>query len=289
MDRRIVRYLLGDLPEEETEHLDEQSVVDDVFAQRLRIAEDDLVDAYVSGTLAEADRTRFEAFYLSSPRRRQKVAFAEELLRAVDGPAPAVARAEVGGARGGMARARRAWPVAAAAVLVLGCSLLLLQDMQLRRGLREVQRSAAAADERTSAIAGQLDELRAANSAVEQELSRARSAQPPAAVALVLLPQTRGVGPVPFVALHGAGVVSFELQIETARFTRYEAALRDPATARIVWRSPPLAASRSNEPPSVSVAVPANVMEPQHYSLELSGRRGDAAREIIGSYAFQVR
>ena len=83
-DRRLISYLLGALPDEEAERLDEQSIVDEGMAARLCILEDDLVDAYVSGALSGETLERFESHYLASPRRRQKVAFAKRLLAAVD-------------------------------------------------------------------------------------------------------------------------------------------------------------------------------------------------------------
>ena len=57
-EQQLVRYLLGLLPEEEAERLDEQSVVADEFAARLQCVENDLVDAYVSGTLEGDIRER---------------------------------------------------------------------------------------------------------------------------------------------------------------------------------------------------------------------------------------
>ena len=83
-DQQLVRYLLGLLPEEEAERLDEQSIVVDEFAARLQCVENDLVDAYVSGTLEGDILERFESFYLASPLRREKVKFAERLLAAAD-------------------------------------------------------------------------------------------------------------------------------------------------------------------------------------------------------------
>ena len=83
-DQQLVRYLLGLLPEEEAERLDEQSIVVDEFAARLQCVENDLVDAYVSGALEGDILERFESFYLASPLRREKVKFAERLLAAAD-------------------------------------------------------------------------------------------------------------------------------------------------------------------------------------------------------------
>ena len=45
-DRELERYLLGLLPEEEEERLDQASIEDDSVALRLRITEDDLIEGY---------------------------------------------------------------------------------------------------------------------------------------------------------------------------------------------------------------------------------------------------
>ena len=83
-DQQLVRYLLRLLPDEEADRLDEMSISDDALAWRLREVENDLVDAYVSGTLTGETVERFESFYLSSERRRQKVKFAGSFLGSVD-------------------------------------------------------------------------------------------------------------------------------------------------------------------------------------------------------------
>ena len=69
-DKTIAQYLLGSLSETEAERFDKLSVTDDQFADALRIAEKDLVDAYVQGELTGQDLDRFETYYLSSPLRR---------------------------------------------------------------------------------------------------------------------------------------------------------------------------------------------------------------------------
>src|SRR5262249_25227269 len=81
---RLQDYLLGLLPEEEVERLDEESIADDDVAARLSAVEDDLVDAYITETLDQSTRARFETVYLMSPRRRDKVKFARRFLAAVD-------------------------------------------------------------------------------------------------------------------------------------------------------------------------------------------------------------
>jgi hypothetical protein len=78
-DELLVRYLLGTLAEPDAEPLDERSIADDEFALRLRAVENDLIDSYARGELTGPRRGQFEAAYLESPHRRERVAFARAL------------------------------------------------------------------------------------------------------------------------------------------------------------------------------------------------------------------
>ena len=72
----MIQYLLGTLPEAETERFDALSVADPEFANELTAIEKNLVDAYVEGELTGPTLERFESHYLASPLRREKVEFA---------------------------------------------------------------------------------------------------------------------------------------------------------------------------------------------------------------------
>ena len=57
-------------------------------------------------------------------------------------------------------------------------------------------------------------------------------------MAVVLLPPTRAVAPIPTLAIPaGADRVRFELQLESNDFPSYRVGLKDPATNQILWRS----------------------------------------------------
>ncbi len=78
-DNLLIQYLLGGLPEEQVEEFDKLSVVDSEFASQLGEVENDLFDAYVQGALTGQIRAQFESRYLTSPRRREEVKFAQAL------------------------------------------------------------------------------------------------------------------------------------------------------------------------------------------------------------------
>ena len=80
-EQLITRYLLGAVSGEEAERLDELSISDDEFAWGLNAIENDLVDGYARGELSGDTLERFKKFYLSSPKRLEKVEFAKTLLR----------------------------------------------------------------------------------------------------------------------------------------------------------------------------------------------------------------
>jgi hypothetical protein len=78
------RYLLGDLAEEEREHLQERYFVDARLFSRLLSAETDLIDAYGRGELTEEDRKRFEQRFGDNRGIDKRLKFASGLRRAAD-------------------------------------------------------------------------------------------------------------------------------------------------------------------------------------------------------------
>src|SRR5262249_24103405 len=93
-DALLVRYLLGELAPDEAEPLDQRSIADDHFLLRLAEVEHGLVDSYVLGKLSAENAARFKSFYLSSPLRVQRVAFAEAFLQRAELIQQKVASAE---------------------------------------------------------------------------------------------------------------------------------------------------------------------------------------------------
>lgn len=77
-------YLLGTLSEEGRRVIDERLLLENNFLEELLAEEDELIDDYVNGDLAEDDRTRFEQHFLCTPERQQKIKFAFALNRYAD-------------------------------------------------------------------------------------------------------------------------------------------------------------------------------------------------------------
>jgi hypothetical protein len=81
-DTVIRRYLLGFLPEEEAEALEEAYLAHPEVWERVRGVEDDLLDDHASGRLGPGEKGAFESRYLAFPRLRERVVAARALRMA---------------------------------------------------------------------------------------------------------------------------------------------------------------------------------------------------------------
>jgi len=284
-DQVLIRYLLGALTEAETERLDELSIADDEFASRLKAVENDLVDAYAKGELSGETLERFSSFYLASENRREKVRFAETFQVLTDRAASASPKRAPA--------ARRPWFVlgwgfaTAACLLLLAGAYLLADNLRLRNQVMRTEAARASLQQRQEALSRQLEEQLRATSARPQADRETSRAEAPHTFALVLLPQTRGTGPLPTIAvLPGADRADFQLQLESDDFPAYQVALRDPATNRILWRSGRMRAASGGAAKIVSVSLSATLLKPQIYDIELTGIPAGGVPQFMSSYAF---
>lgn len=327
-DKQVVtQYLLGALSEAEQERLDEMSLTDDEFADRLRVVENDLIDSYVGGELSGEALTRFNTHYLASPGRRERVRFAESLLAFADKAVAAQARDTSSSAptshaerEPGFREASRwrffaplrpalQWGLAAAVLLILiGGSYLFVENLRLRNQMAQEQAERAGLEKREQDLQRQLDQQRSLDAETEKELTQVRHRlaqleQQQAAgrqepkpepdqrdlkvVAFNLSPQTRGIGQIPTLTIPAAAdYVALSLELEAEDFQGYRAALKNPATNQIVWRSGRLKASGKDK--TVHVRLPAGSLNSQNYLIELSGISAKGLAENAGSYSFKV-
>jgi hypothetical protein len=125
------RYLLGTATSESREDLEARLFSDDrIFAERLSIAEDELVSDYVQNGLNDAERQDFEKHFLCTDERRAKLEFARALHASAQ-------RLDVARSTSGRSSPMRespwawlrrpvlspAWGLAAAALLVLAVEI----------------------------------------------------------------------------------------------------------------------------------------------------------------------
>lgn len=287
-DEELVRYVLGLLPDAARARLDEASIADDDVAERLRAAETDLIDRYVRKRLAGETLERFESYYLSSPLRRKNVRLAAAFVDAVDRSAAGAASVPW---THRIARSGRFVRMAAVAALVMVVSGVILFRAVRPGNERTIAASASDSVERTLDPPQQPAGARAAVSSapVSAEPGGQPTVPPEQIVAMVLLPPTRSVAVIPTLALpEGTDRIRFELQLESNDFPSYRVGLKNPATGQILWRSEWIAPDPAPDQASISVVVPANLLGPRHYSLDLAGRGAGGRDEVIGSYPVRI-
>ena len=194
-DNNLLRsYLLGALPEAETETCDELSFTDDDFVMRLQAVEDDLIDAFLQNELSPQERAQFQAYYLASPRRQEKIKFAQsfqsfakrQVLAPALAPATPIVAAEpvrqiteeptswLQSLRNlfTLPNLTMQWGMAAAALLLLLGGGWLFTEMQRLRGQMNVtQTEQAALQQRERELQSQLEQQRTTNTKTVAQLN----------------------------------------------------------------------------------------------------------------------
>jgi hypothetical protein len=299
-DQYLVRYLLGALPADEAERLDELSIANDDFAWRLRGIENDLVDAYVRSELTEETLQQFNAFYLSSAKRRQKVEFAEGLRRFQAGNQTAEQPAgQKSGKRSGwgvFAAPRRALQFAMAAgafLMLLVAGYLLVDNAHLRRERNDARAQQLSIGQRARDLEKQLSEQRAASAEIQRNLAPGGNSAPDLTrlktLSLILPPPTRGMAAMKVVTIHpGTDLVILTLTLESADFPSYRVTLKDPLTGKAVFRSPELEPGPLGDQYAVSAGLTAELLKQQNYIAEVVGLSRGNGSHAVGDYPFRV-
>jgi hypothetical protein len=322
----IEDYLLGALPQEEVERLDELSFTDDSFEAAVSAAEKDLVDAYVHNELTGEQLKRFTTHYLTSPLRLQKARFAEafQTLMERESRASKVFSTRpvvhvTGQSRFAFplsmfaSRSLSRWALVAAVVALVGISVWLgIQNARLRqqaasaesqlhelqRRERELQKAGGeqlpANSQETiqkSENEARATETQKQQSDDEQQRERLREPAKPgqqAIASFVLTPQRRNVGEVSVVTLPRDTLnVRMNLKLEPNDYRSYRVALVDPDTSQVLWRSGKLARQESNSD-NVGVSLRASLLKPKTYSLHLFGTPADGPSQFMTQYSFKV-
>ena len=268
-DKRSVlrQYLLGELPTDSQQSVEETLLTDDDFYQELLIVEDDLVDEYLAGTLPAGARERFEGHFLLTPARRQKLAFSSAFRKYVadeaeasqpfESDAEAARPVEPDGPRLTPGRgapsffARRpvlSWALAATLLLAVSTTVWI-----------------ATRDGRAPAApAANVFQIRLTTGAVRQGGEMTRVA-PPA----------------------DAGVLRLSLELPAAEHRSYQAALKSD-DGRVLLTRDDLQAQAAGGDPSVNFDVPAELLTRGDYRVALRGRTAEGAAEDVANYSFRL-
>jgi hypothetical protein len=315
-DAVLLRYLLGALPVDEAEPIEEASIVNEDLAARVNAMECDLVDSYVRGELEGQNLTKFQSWYLSSPLRVQKVEAAKAIILIADTvedvpvsvvpgakPAPDAKRSSAasiaptlsyGGHPGAAQPGRwrlgifRTWPMlgfaAAVLILIIAVGFLTSRNKRLRNEVAETKKE-------TTELTAKLNEEHAAANADGQKAgtpdSLAHGLDNVSTVTMFLPSPTRGASTVPTVNIPvGTGLVVLSLGLGSNDENSYRAQLMDPATQKVLWHSGIV--RPGSDGTYVSVTVPVPVLRSKMYLLQLMHDGGKGGSELLASYPFRA-
>ena len=300
----VRRFLLGELSEPERAEIEDRFLADDPFFQEILIGEDDLMDAYVRGELPAAESELFERCCLSTQHGRQRVEFARTLFNSLSGKTDTIVTAREQNATNSswwrslfgkfINRPALGFALAAAlAVIVTGGLWLLLEKGR--------SRPLPAQAGRTTVSVEQPHESPLPMTAAEQEPSQPEKEipkpapspeTPPKTVATVttfqLLPgMTRGEGGANSLVLPGrTTTVRLRLVLEGETYKQYRATL-STAEGKKLWGRV-ITKGISNKSASLTLMLPANLLNNGDYILELGGANQNGKWESVADYSFRV-
>lgn len=317
----MVRYLLGDMTEEEQTQIEEQFLTDNEYFEQLLSVEDALIDDYAQGVLNEHERSKVEGLLLPSQRQSREVDFVKDLIRFVsahptDGlNTQSSTRVErVGKLRSLPAFLRvrnpgNRFPIAAGLlliVIILGMVIwnLALQSKVGQMGTRqaalekrdqELQRQLEEQENNRNATVKELEDERRNRDQLEQELAalrESRSVISSNGVAILDLRTdsfSRGGGELRVVRI-APGLSRLEVRINLGSKGDYKSygAVIKTFDGREIWSRDQIRPRQAN-PGRVVLTVPANTFSNDDYILTLKGQTEAGDMVEIGDYSFRVR
>jgi hypothetical protein len=269
------RYVLGAATDIEAATIERDYFKNVETLERVRAAEVDLIDDYVSGQLSGDEHEVFEREYLTTPARRRRVAVARALGKA------ATARSNE---RRRSRRLRRMTAGLAAAIAVLaGAGAWLLQTpSDPRTALENASRPVLPATSGTGAIDSP------ARQAPPVSDARPPDRRPVVATFEISPILVRGGHAAATAIPEGTDVVRLHLQGEpTGRPDNPTTAIVRTVGGLVIWRGSAVASSEPRE--LARIDVPASRLRPDDYIIELLGDDTRGRRIELHRYFLSVR
>jgi hypothetical protein len=261
----IRQYLLGLLAQEQAVELEERLLIDGELYEELLIAEDELVDQFLSGEISEREREAVERHFLRAPVRQEQLLFAGALKKYVSANAQAVkdlgtrqettSESPSGERRKKTSLLSRLFPRNPALAFSLACALVLI----IVGGIWLANRF------------------------------RNRTNEPQTVWAIELTPGLqRDDGGIKSLAIPGnIDAVRLQLDLAEDQYQSYEAVVLD-IDGRTVTTRKNLKAQSANGRRIVTVDVEPALLTPGDYRVKLSGLSASGSLESLGSYPFKV-
>lgn len=310
-ENMIKRYLLGELPEQEQLRLEEQYFGNaDVFEQFL-VVEDQLIDDYCRGQLPRRERNRFEKYFLSSPRRRERVELARGLIDRLSKPTAAVAASPI--TRPETLAPRRSFSpstpalrfgfrfsIALATLLVItGAAWMAFENARLRKQVQQLHVEQAEQRQREQVLQQQIAESKMRNDQLSEQLQRKQVyldevpyplSPEPSVLSFVLTAglQRDGGGMSRLVIPRHIRLLQIKINFEPKQdYMDYGVVLRKAEGDEILTLTKLRARSIASGKRLV-LNLPSRLLNRGEYVLSLTGATASGSREGIEDYTFSV-
>lgn len=261
-ERRILRYVLGQLTSPELEDVEDRLLADEAFFEQVEAVEAEVCDDYVAGRLSAADHAAFDARLPGNAGLQRRVAFA----RALAASAPHASR-----------MATWWWAAAAALVLATASAMWFARD-------RGAPLSAIATG--PSPGAATPPQITSTPAPGPPRVSPA----PPAVLATITLfgPVVRDAAEMPQLSIPaGQGVVRVEVALQEGDvFPAYRTDVTD-RSGTSVFTADRLPASTAASGRMVVTELAPERLPNGTYQISVYGVRGGAASRLV-TYAFRV-
>jgi hypothetical protein len=317
-EKLLIRYLQGDLPEEQRLQVEGEFLSDDQRYERLLALEDELFYDYAQNKLSSGEREQFEKRFLSSKRNRRRTLLASVLAHKMFESAP-VEMAEKSIAdrepqrfwqslKSYFVAQSAAMRVSLAALAIVSLALIWLvigigglrnefnqsrgqlaaQEDQLRQ---QAQQKIARTDELNLKLNREMDE----NATLRQEFGKmkaqsgAQGQRAPSVISLVLAPsivRDQGPGIKKLYLPPGVRLLKLLLNLNgDIEYKSYQVMLLTAEGAER-WGRNKLQARRTGLGRSIVLSLPARILAPGDYELRLQGSASDGTLEETGDYYY---
>ena len=317
-EKLLIRYLLGNLPEEQRLQVEGDFLSDDQRYERLLALENELFYDYAQNKLSPGEREQFEKRFLSSERNRKKANLASALARKMSEAAP-VETTERGIAdrepqyfwqslKPYFVAQSATMRVSLAALAIVSLALIWLvigivrlrnefDQFRAQRAVQEdrlqqqAQQERARADELNLKLKREIDE----NAMLQQEVSKMRAqsegqvGRPSSVISLVLAPSiVRDRAPGMKKLYLPPGVRLLKLRLKLKGEVEYETYQVTLLTVEGVekWNQDRLQAQRTGSDRSIDLWLPTRILAEGDYELRLKGYASDGTIEETGDYYY---
>jgi hypothetical protein len=136
-------YLLGTLEADQRSALEERILCDPQVYEQLLIAEKELIDEYVAGSLSKLEQHQFETHLLNTAERQKNLRFGRLLKERLNSHRPAAETAPANSLPSYLALFRKAPVLAIAGALVIGLGIVFFSWLMAQKSAEDLVRQSA--------------------------------------------------------------------------------------------------------------------------------------------------